>query len=84
MNQYEIQIPDTWNMDETGFRIGCARSRVVITLTTKKPSPRMADSDNREYITFVEVINAADDIISFFLIFKRSSIAHRLTVNDLH
>ena len=71
-------------MNEIDFRIECARGRVIITLITKKSRPRMTDSDNREYIIFVEVINVADDIISFFLIFKKFFIVHRLTVNDLH
>ena len=71
-------------MNETGFRIKCEKSRLMITLITKQSSPRMTNSDNREYIIFVEVINAVDDIISLFLIFKKSFIAHRLTVNDLH
>ena len=71
-------------MNETSFRIECERSRMIITLITRKPSSRMIDSDNREYITSIEVINVADNIISFFFIFKKFIIAHRLTVNDLH
>ena len=63
-------------MNETDFRIECEKSRIIITLITKKSSSRMTDLNNREYIIFVEVINAADDIISSFLIFKKSIIAH--------
>ena len=84
MNQYEIQILNTWNMNEIDFRIEYARNRVIITLTTKKSQSRMTDSDNCKYIIFVEVINVVGDIISFFLIFKKFFIAHRLTVNDFH
>ena len=84
MNQYEIQISDTWNIKEIDFRIEYIRSRVIVTLTTKKFSSRMTDSDNREYIIFVEIINAVDDIILLFPIFKESFIVYRLTVNDLH
>ena len=42
----------------------------------------MTDSDNCEYIIFVTIMNTVDNIILFFLIFKRSFIVHRLTVND--
>ena len=44
----------------------------------------MTDSDNHEYIIFIEIINVVNDIILFFFIFKRSFIVHRLTVNDFH
>ena len=44
----------------------------------------MTDSDNREYIIFVKIINAVDDIISLFLIFKNFFIVYRLIVNDFH
>ena len=71
-------------MNEIDFRIEYIRDRVIITSTIKKSRSRMTDSDNREYIIFIKVINAVDDIISFFFIFKRFFIAHRLTVNDFH
>ena len=71
-------------MNEIDFRIECERNRVIITLITKKFSPRMINSDNHEYIIFVEVINVVDDIISSFLIFKKLIIVHRLIVNDFY
>ena len=71
-------------MNETDFRIKYAKNRVIITLITKKSRPRMINSDNREYIIFVKIINVADDIILLFLIFKKSFIAHRLIVNNLY
>ena len=71
-------------MDETDFQIECERSHVVVILITKKSLSRMTNSDNREYIIFIEVINVVDDIILSFLIVKKSFIAHRLTVNDFH
>ena len=44
----------------------------------------MINLNNRKYITSIEVINVVDDIISFFLIFKKFIIVHRLIVNDFH
>ena len=71
-------------MNEIDFRIECATNRVIITLTTKKSSLHMIDSDNCEYIIFVEVINVVDNIILFFFIFKKFFITYCLTVNDFH
>ena len=44
---------DTWNMDETGFRIGCGKAHWVISTHSHKPL-LMKDPDNRDYITSVE------------------------------
>ena len=71
-------------MNEINFRIKCAKSRIIIILITKKSSSRMTDLNNREYIIFVKIINAVDNIISFFFIFKKSFITHCLIVNDFH
>ena len=56
LNEHGVIAPDTWNMDETGFRVGCGRGRIVLTLDTQKP-PKTADPDNREYLTSIEAIN---------------------------
>ena len=71
-------------MNEIDFRIKYKRNCLMITLITKQSSSRMTNSNNREYIIFVEVINVVDDIITSFLIFKEVFIAHRLIVNDLN
>ena len=41
---------DTWNMDETGFRIGCGKTHWVISTHAKKPLFPI-DPDNRDYIS---------------------------------
>ena len=71
-------------MNEINFCIKYERSYLIVTLIINKFSSRMTDSNNREYIIVVEIINVVDDIISFFFIFKKDFIVHRLTVNDLH
>ena len=47
MRDKGITEVDVWNMDETGFRIGCGRAQMVITMDPKKPL-RMTDPDNRD------------------------------------
>jgi len=71
--KYGIVLEDLWNMDETGFRVGCDRSRMVVTLDTKKVL-KIADLDNRDYITFVEAISSTGETISPLLIVKGSQI----------
>ena len=43
---YGIATPDIYNMDETGFRIGCVSGRIVITHIHTK-AVYLADPDNR-------------------------------------
>ena len=81
--EFEILDSDIWNMNETDFRIDCERSRIVITLDVNK-NIRMTDSNNRDYVTSVKVVNAIDDTILTMLIMKRVNILHKWTLsNDL-
>ena len=68
-------------MNETEFRLNCGKSRIIITLNIKKFF-KMTDSNNREYITSMKIINVDDEIISSMLIVKRNFILHRFAVND--
>ena len=63
-------------MNETDFRIDCERSRIVITLDVNKKI-RMTDSNNRDYVTSVKIVNAIDDTISSMLIMKKVNILHK-------
>lgn len=47
---------DTYNMDETGFRVGVGKSQWVITEEWNRPLFQ-TDADNRDYITSVECIS---------------------------
>lgn len=50
-------VPDgMWNMDETGFRIGCGKVQWATTNDASKALV-MPDPDNREYIISAESIN---------------------------
>ncbi len=64
-----IKRQDLYNMDETGFRIGCGRAHIVITLKASKRLVLM-DADNRDYITSIECVGASIDgyVLPAFLI----------------
>ena len=52
---FTLAPEDMWNMDETGFRIGCGKAQWVIANETSKALV-MTDPGNREY-TSAESIN---------------------------
>ena len=51
-----IQIHDNYNIDETGFRIGCGIAHCVVTVDKSKPL-QLVDPDNCDYITSVECVH---------------------------
>jgi len=55
-NALGIVDDDVWNMNETGFRIGCDIPQWVITFEAVK-ALIMTDPDNRDYITSAEAIS---------------------------
>ena len=55
-----VKIQDLYNMDETGFRIGCGVAYSVITIEAKK-ALILTDPSNRNYITSIECISARAD-----------------------
>jgi hypothetical protein len=65
-----------WNFDETDFRIGCGGNQIVITLGARhrpnkdRKSFTIASETNRDYLTSVEAISAAGDVIPPMLILK--------------
>lgn len=82
MQEMGIQCGDLWNMDETGFRIGCGIAHSVVTVDRKKPL-RFVDPDNRDYVTSVECISAGGWSIPPFVILKGAHILHKWGKNDL-
>ncbi len=75
---------DVWNMNETSFRIDCERAQLMIILDTQK-SLRITNSDNRDYIIFVECINFDDEMISSLIILIEMHILHKwCEKNDLN
>lgn len=83
MEKRGIVPSDLWNMDETGFRCGCGKAQWVITFEAKK-ALRMVDPDIQHYITCVECINAAGEVIPPLIIMVGKCILEKWCLaNDL-
>ncbi|OWT42926.1 transposase [Pochonia chlamydosporia 170] len=59
-----IPPEDTWNMDETGFRIGIGRDQLVV--TKRKRAYYFSMPENRESATAIEAISAGGQYIPAF------------------
>ena len=57
---------DTWNMDETGFRIGVGKDQLIV--TKRKRAHYFGILENRESATAIEAISAGGQYIPAFLI----------------
>lgn len=57
---------DTWNMDETGFRIGVGKDQLIV--TKRKRAHYFGILENREPTTAIEAISAGGQYIPTFLI----------------
>ena len=72
--RHAILPQDCWNFDETGFRIGCGGSQIVVTFgrgAQLKGESRVAPTQlNRDFVTAVECVNAAGAAIPPLLIMK--------------
>ena len=93
MHEHGIYNEDKWNFNETGFRLGIARSDWVITLAdnkfSKDPDNRESltvskDPDNRESLTAIECINGAGGSIPSFLILSGLIIQGSWAENNLN
>jgi hypothetical protein len=60
---------DIYNIDETGFRISVDRSHKILTRSGNKRE-RIADPDNRDYITLIEAISATSIALPLMLVVK--------------
>ena len=84
MMEKGITESDVWNMDETGFRIGCWKAQLVATIDPNKPL-RTIDPESREYITSAECISSAGETIPPMLLVSRVNILHKwCQKNDLN
>ena len=73
---------DTWNMDETGFRIGCGKTHWVISTHAKKPL-LLIGPDNRDYITSIETISDGGRDIPPIVILAGINILEKWVKNNL-
>ncbi len=76
MREKGIMELDMWNMDETGFRIGCGKAQLVVTINANKPLC-MIDPENRDYITSVECIGFAGETIPPMLLISEVNILYK-------
>ena len=65
--QKGILDTDTYNFDETGFRIGIGRDQWVVTREPERP-PSIRSSSNRELITLVECVSGDSLVLPPMLI----------------
>ncbi|EFZ04333.1 DDE superfamily endonuclease [Metarhizium robertsii] len=63
-----IPPEDTWNMDETGFRIGTGKNQLIV--TKRKRAHDFGVPENRESATMIESISVGGRVIPAFLIFS--------------
>ncbi len=82
VKQYGMTEENTWNFDETGYRMGIARSDWIITVD---PVRRiyMSDPDNREFCTVIECINGTGKDIPPMLILQGVNLLSSHFNNDI-
>ncbi len=76
MREKGITELDIWNMDETGFRIGCGKAQLIVTMDANKPFC-MIDPENRDYITSVKCIGSAGETIPLMLLISGVNILYK-------
>jgi hypothetical protein len=79
--KYRINPADIYNMDETGFRIRVIAGRTIAHLSTR--AVYLADPDNRESLTAVEIVCVDGSTIALMLILKGDVLLERYFENDL-
>ena len=70
MAKYGILEEDIYNFDETGFLMGQIGTTMVITNSDRVKNPKMAQSNNREYVTAIMKMNSQGWVIPAFIIIK--------------
>ena len=71
IDDYAIQQGDTYNMDETGFRLGVGGSQWVI--TTGIDAVQSGSDTNRDFCTAIETISGDGVVLPPFLVLKGSA-----------
>lgn len=68
--KYGILDEDTYNFDEAGFRMGVIGTRMVITGTERRQTPKTVQPGNTEWVTTIVAANAQGWAIPPFIILK--------------
>ena len=82
ITEFGVLQDDIYNMDETGFRIGCLGERIVITHAATRVV-YLADPEVRDWVTTIETISAASKTIPAMLILFGSIMLQKHFDNDL-
>lgn len=82
VQEHGIHPHDMWNFDETGYRIGMARSDWVIAVDPTRAVYSKCPN-NRELLSAIECINGAGGEIPPFLIVTGTNILAPWFINDL-
>lgn len=68
-SQHNFQAEEIWNMDEHGIALGvCTNSRVLASSSKKRTYKKSPET--REWVSILEAINAAGQIINPLIIYK--------------
>jgi hypothetical protein len=70
MTKYGILDDDTYNFDEAGFQMGVISTRLVITGTERRQSPKSVQLGNTEWVTVIVAACAQGWALPPFVIFK--------------
>jgi hypothetical protein len=81
--EYNIKDENIWNVDETGWRIGCLNGRVVFTFPDVS-AVYMSSPETRESVTLIECISATGSYIPGFLILPGQLLLEGQFDNDIH
>jgi len=71
---YQITVENMYNMDETGFSIGCIKAAKVVVNKTLK-TKRQAHPGRQEWLSVIEFVCADGNAIPPFIIFKGKNVS---------
>ena len=82
MEEEGIRPENLWNMDESGFMIGCLRGGWIWTYK-EIDKPIIDDLDERTLVTAIEAISASGYVIPPFVIVPRVNLPSKFFYNNL-
>ena len=68
-SDYNVQDPDIWNMDETGFMMGFAFAAKVIAMKGRRVVLKTVPG-NREWCSSIDAISMGGEVLDPFIIFR--------------
>jgi hypothetical protein len=80
--EYNVKPENLWNTDETGWRVGSLRERLVFTFANIK-AVYLSDPDTRESITTIESCNTIGDAAPGFIIMPGKCLLEKYVWNDI-